>query len=102
LADFSPDDKVLDCGCGTGKVMCTVAPYVGNVEGIDISEEMVSQIDLSEHPNANACVGSITDLDYPDNSFDKVTARLVFHHILKDEDLKKARWYLERAIENLR
>ncbi len=99
VGNFDKDHVVLDAGCGTGKVLGTVAPYVKEVHGVDISEEMLSQIDLSSIPNAKVSVGDIGNLDYPDNFFDRITVRLVLHHILDDDDLMRVLKELYRVLK---
>lgn len=43
LAGPAPADTVLDIEAGTGRLALTIAPMVGHVVGIDISEEMLSR-----------------------------------------------------------
>ena len=80
--------KVLDLGTGTGKVLRTLKGHFPNGEfyGVDISEEMMSKIDNKEEFNLS--VSKIEELkEFKDNTFDVLTARMVFHH---SEDLEKA------------
>lgn len=99
VGNFNEDDKVLDVGCGTGKVACTVAPFVKEVHGFDISKEMMSKIDLSKYPNLRLKEGSISSIDFSDESFDKVTARLILHHILDDRELDKSIKEIHRVLK---
>ncbi len=82
--DFGPHDVVLDIGAGTGLIVHTVAPHTKEVVGVDISEDMLSR--AIEHGNGNVRFLRMDarDLQFPDNYFSRVTARMVFHHILKD------------------
>ena len=41
LAYLKPEDRVLDFACGTGIVTLSLAPYVKELHGIDISDEMI-------------------------------------------------------------
>lgn len=43
LAGPAPTDTVLDIGAGTGRLALAIAPMVGRVVGIDISEKMLSR-----------------------------------------------------------
>lgn len=69
----------MDVGTGTGVIAHTIAPLVEAVIGLDISQDML------EHSNWQGNKYFIKrDIKNPifyDEIFDKVTARLVFHHI---------------------
>lgn len=78
---FTSNHIVLDVGTGTGVVAHAVAPFVKEVIGMDISQDML------EHSNWRGNMYFIKrDILQPifqNNVFDRVTCRLVFHHILK-------------------
>jgi len=80
--DFNKNDLVLDVGTGTGVIAHALAPFVKEVIGLDISQDML------KHSNWNGnkyfIKRDIRDPIFYDNVFDKVTARLVFHHIVRD------------------
>jgi ubiquinone/menaquinone biosynthesis C-methylase UbiE len=82
--EFGPDDVVLDIGAGTGLIVHTVAPHTKEVVGIDISDDMMSK--AIEHGNGNVMFLRMDarDLQFEDGTFSRVTARMVFHHILQD------------------
>ena len=90
ICDFKQDEHLLDVGCGTGKILCNAAPLVKEAHGIDISEEMLKQVELINHKNIFLKMGSIEKTNYEDESFHKITARLVFHHILTEGAQKNA------------
>ncbi len=77
--NFSKNDLVLDVGTGTGVIAHALAPLVREVIGLDISQDML------EHSNWQGNKYFIKrDVRNPifcDCVFDKVTARMVFHHI---------------------
>jgi len=81
-ADFSPDDIVLDVGTGTGIVAHHVAPLVREVIGQDISLDMVEHSSFKD--NRSFLRRDIRDPIFLDATFDKITARMVFHHIIED------------------
>lgn len=80
-ADFKKSDTVLDVGTGTGVIAHALAPIVKEVIGIDISKDML------DHSNWNGnkyfIKRDIRDPIFYNNVFDKVTARMVFHHIIE-------------------
>ena len=84
-ASLNKSDLVLDVGTGTGIVANHIAPYVKTVIGLDTSQEMLQHCQQNNHNgNAYFVIRDIRDPFFHDNVFDKVTARLVFHHIIKD------------------
>jgi len=89
LSNFRSSDTVLDLGCGTGTVICAIYNLIKEPHGIDISDEMMSIIDKNKYPLLNLKCGSSTDLPYPNDKFDKITVRSVFHHIIDPEDQRK-------------
>jgi ubiquinone/menaquinone biosynthesis C-methylase UbiE len=42
LAPFRGDERALDVGCGTGALAYALAPFVGEVVGVDSSEEYLA------------------------------------------------------------
>jgi len=80
-ADFKKSDIVLDVGTGTGVIAHALAPKVKEIIGLDISQDML------DHSNWNAnkyfIKRDIRDPIFYNNVFDKVTARMVFHHIIE-------------------
>jgi SAM-dependent methyltransferase len=60
---------VLDAGCGAGRMLPVLAGAGCRVVGVDLSENMVRRA-RRDHPDFQTRVGSITDLPYPDDSFD--------------------------------
>jgi len=77
-------DRVLDLGTGTGIVAHALAPFVAQVVGVDISLDMLQQAMEQRRPNETFEEGDARRLPYPDGWFDKVVARMVFHHLMPD------------------
>jgi len=78
-ADFRKNDFVLDVGTGTGVIAHAVAPLVKEVIGLDISQDMLKNSNWRN--NKYFIKRDIRNPIFYDNVFDKVTARMVFHHI---------------------
>ncbi len=81
FANFDPDDSVLDVGTGTGIIAESIAPLVKEVIGLDISQDMLEQSNWKD--NKYFIKRDIREPFFHDNVFDKVTARMVFHHIIE-------------------
>ena len=79
---FKPSDWVLDVGTGTGVVAYAVAPLVKYVTAIDNSPDMMDKIN---HKPVNVMykVCDATNIQWKEETFDKVVARYVFHHIIE-------------------
>ncbi len=78
---FKRTEHVLDVGTGTGIIAHAVAPHVKKVTAIDISKPMLKQARANAHPNESFEPGDVRGLHFKDARFDKITARMVFHHV---------------------
>jgi ubiquinone/menaquinone biosynthesis C-methylase UbiE len=86
LAALEGDERLLDAGCGTGMMALRIAArYPGcTVHGIDISPKMIAAARRDAEKQGLVIdfrVGSITDLPYPDATFDVVTTNIMYHHL---------------------
>lgn len=74
ICDLRPTDRVLDVGCGVGKVALAVAEFVDAVHGLDIrSERVLRAAQLAAEQglsNASFEVASIEDYPFPPQSWD--------------------------------
>ena len=67
--------RVLDLGTGTGVLPRNLYAYGARWTGVDISEEQIRQARLlSEDMDIRYLAASAEELDFPDRSFDVVTA----------------------------
>jgi SAM-dependent methyltransferase len=62
------DARVLDAGCGTGRISRYLAERGCLVEGVDLSPAMVAMA-RRDHPDLVFTVGSLTDLPCPGDRF---------------------------------
>lgn len=86
--EVSPDDKVLECACGTGMISLSLAPRCARLIATDFSEGMIKRTKekLSPYANAEVRKADIMDLPFADRIFDCVVAANVIH--LLDEPYK--------------
>ncbi len=78
------DERVLEIGCGMGRITRALAARARDVVGVDVSPEMIERgrTALAELANVTLQVGSGTDLAGIDrNSCDACYSFIVFQHI---------------------
>lgn len=80
VGDFQSTDLVLDVGTGTGIIANLISALVGEVIGLDKSQDMLEQSNWGG--NRHFIRRDILDPMFKENTFDKITARMVFHHII--------------------
>jgi SAM-dependent methyltransferase len=57
--------RILDAGCGTGRVGGFLAAAGHRVTGVDLDPELI-EVARADHPGTDWRVGDLTDLDLPD------------------------------------
>ena len=72
--------KAVDFGCGTGFIINLIKDLVGEVHGVDITQDMMKQVDMS---NGNITLHESTaeQTSFPDNNFDIATAYSFMDHL---------------------
>jgi SAM-dependent methyltransferase len=93
LKRLSPDNppssrRALEVGCGPGRLMRPMSRHFGEIHGVDVSDEMISQArnKLRDIPWAHAHHSSGIDLaEFPSDHFDFVYSYAVFQHIPSPE-----------------
>jgi SAM-dependent methyltransferase len=80
--------RLVEIGCGLGRTSRAFAASFEQVDGVDVSETMISRArELDPPPNLRLIVGSGRDLaELDDGAYDVVFSHLVFQH-LPDEEL---------------
>jgi SAM-dependent methyltransferase len=76
--------RVLEIGCGAGRVTRALAKLFGEVHGVDVSGEMVreAKLALQDRPNAFVYQNNGKDLTVvPPREFDFAFSSIVFQHI---------------------
>ncbi|KAK5175240.1 uncharacterized protein LTR77_000377 [Saxophila tyrrhenica] len=106
---YGRETKLLDYACGTGFATKVMGPWVTNIRGIDVSENMVklfnetAQASGLKQEQVNAVVGDLLADEVPSHlntpeyrDFDIAVIGLGFHHF---EDPKRA---IDRLVERLK
>lgn len=91
LDNIKPGSKVLDVGCGNGRLFATIEDKHVDYTGIDNSEELIkiARERFKDFPNAKFLVADAIEMPFDDNSFDIVYSIAVLHHIPSYEFRKK-------------
>ena len=78
---IEPGDDVLECACGTGLLSAVIAQKSGRLTATDLSKKMLKKAEknCAAFHNISFADADITNLSFPDNSFDKVVAGNVIH-----------------------
>jgi ubiquinone/menaquinone biosynthesis C-methylase UbiE len=84
-AALSPDQRVLEIGCGTGIISLGIAPFVESVVATDISPQMIavakSKADSASITNVEFRVSDGYALPYDDQAFDAFLLFNVLHFV---------------------
>jgi len=88
------DERVLDLGCGRGAVLLLAAQYlsIGKAVGVDLWSKADQSGNAAEATRQNAIAEGVddrvelhtadmTDLPFPDNSFDLVLSNIAIHNV---------------------
>jgi ubiquinone/menaquinone biosynthesis C-methylase UbiE len=84
LMDIKPQDRILDMAAGTGRNACLMIKKLspqGEIVGVDISREMVSQFrkKCANYPNVKILHDRIDRALYAGGKFDKVLISFALH-----------------------
>jgi len=74
---------VADLGCGTGQIAEALAPFVGQLIGVDSSPSMLkaARKRLQKHGNVDLRAGTLEALPFDDGGLDAAMMFLVLHHV---------------------
>ncbi|MBU3934395.1 class I SAM-dependent methyltransferase [Patescibacteria group bacterium] len=94
----SSGDKVLDLGCGNGRLFPSLKEKKIDYIGVDNSEHLISEA-KSKFPEAKFEVQDLLNLSFPKNNFDKIYCIAVLHHIPSKELRLKALQEIKRILK---
>lgn len=81
LQKYAKDgDRILDLGCGNGRLVEVLNDLKVEYTGVDSSDTMIS-IAKIKYPSLKFQTIDFLNLPFPDNHFDKIYCLAVFHHI---------------------
>ena len=82
---ISSKDKVLDLGCGQGRIFPVIKHYTNIIFGIDIDLSMINDATLYDYTSLH--VATAEDSRYPDNYFDKIIMLGTFDVVEQEKSL---------------
>jgi len=94
IADYASDgDKILDYGCGNGRLLEILKDKKIKYVGVDVSGKLISlaKEKYPEHEASFSKISSLASLAFPDNFFNGIFSVAVFHHFPKEHAEKIAR-----------
>jgi ubiquinone/menaquinone biosynthesis C-methylase UbiE len=95
-AHVKEKEKVLDLGCGTGRLYGIFKDKNVDYTGIDFSEKLI-QIAKGKYGD-RFVLGDILNLPLPDENFDSVWAIASLHHIPTKKFRKKVLGHIKRVL----
>lgn len=79
-------DRVLDVGCGPGRLTLDLAPHVAHITGIDLTPEMLSQAAALQAERKISNVtwqqGDVLHMPFENGAFTVVVTQATFHHLI--------------------
>ena len=81
LLDLTPDQRVLEVGCGPGAAIEYAAKRIGP-ERVAAVEPSATFVDMARKrvPGADVRIGSATDIPFDDGTFDVIWSIAAMHH----------------------
>ena len=92
------EDKVLDAGCGNGRLLELFKDKIIDYTGIDISEKLI-ELAKKKYPQNAFLIADNLNLPFPNDNFDKVFSVAVLHTIPSRELREKALSELKRVLK---
>ena len=89
--------KILEAGCGAGRILRYYHNLGYEIIGIDYIEKIITKLKDSDR-SLNISVGDITNLKFPDNTFRYILAFGLYHNL--EKDLNKSISETKRVLEH--
>ena len=95
---ISPADRVLDLGCGDGRLAAGLAALCHSIVGVDFSENSIAVLNHRGITNIRGVVSDVCEYDPGDKSFDGIVLSGLFPY-LDDLQLVKVLETCKRAVK---
>jgi N-acetylglucosaminyldiphosphoundecaprenol N-acetyl-beta-D-mannosaminyltransferase len=97
-SNLSPEAKVLDLGCGNGRLVPLFKQKKINYNGLDISPKLI-EIAQKNNPEAEFIQGAMQQLPFKSESFDQVWSIASFHHLINLKDRQDTLREIHRVLK---
>lgn len=74
-------ERMLDLGCGTGFLINIGKKYVSRIDGVDVTEQMLAQVDLTGDAEITLHLSDTGSFAAEPGAYDVVTAYSFLHHL---------------------
>ena len=85
LAEIKPSDRIIDVGCGSGKMVEAISKRLGingEIIGLEPSKYLIENCKKNNlNRNVKFVQGIMEEIPYPNKSFDIVLSSLAIHHV---------------------
>jgi ubiquinone/menaquinone biosynthesis C-methylase UbiE len=92
-------NKILDLGCGNGRLIKTLEDKQVEYTGLDNSYELI-KIAKKKYPNHHFRVGNLSKLPFGNNNFDLIFAIASIHHIPSKKLREQTAAEIRRVLKN--
>lgn len=93
-----PNSKILDIGCGNGRLLSTLGDSGIDYTGLDFSDHLI-RLAREIYPQHKFTVGNIITLPFSDHDFNTIFCIAVLHHIPSEALRSKAIGEIKRVIK---
>lgn len=102
IARIAPTKKILDVGCGNGRLLGSLKDKNVQYVGIDSSDKLIyhAKKTFPKYPSATFLTADALELPFEDSVFDFVVSVAVLHHIPSVELRRKAISEIHRVLKN--
>jgi ubiquinone/menaquinone biosynthesis C-methylase UbiE len=73
--------RMIDLGCGTGFLINIAKKYVAEIDGVDVTEAMISRVDRSGNCKIRLHLADTGSVSIEQGAFDVATAYSFLHHL---------------------
>jgi ubiquinone/menaquinone biosynthesis C-methylase UbiE len=73
--------KLLDLGCGTGFIINIAKKYFKEIDGVDVSKDMMNQVDKTGDADINLYLSDTGSFDAKKDYYDMVSGYSFLHHL---------------------